>query len=202
MSRPSGVLARPCWPGLDEAGRGAWAGPVCAAAVILTPGDVTLPDRWKGVRDSKQMTARQREYWAAVIQAEAFAWAIGWATCVEIDGCNIYQATRLAMQRAQAGLPCLPEHLLIDAMRLPALTIQQTALIKGDSRSLSIAAASVLAKTARDAAMCALDEDYPGYGFAVHKGYGTRLHQNALQQWGPCPVHRFSYKPVQALAAA
>lgn len=184
--------------GLDEAGRGAWAGPVSAAAVILPP-DPGLTARLHGVRDSKQMTAKQRAAWAIQIKKTALAWAVGFATQAEIDETNILVATRLAMQRALEQLALAPEHLLIDAVRLPAVTLPQTVLIKGDVRSLSIAASSVLAKTARDALLVAWDEEYPVYGFARHKGYGTALHQSALQKQGPCPLHRHSFAPIREL---
>lgn len=184
--------------GLDEAGRGAWAGPVSAAAVILPP-DPGLPAWLNGVRDSKQMTAKQRAAWAIQIKKTALAWAVGFATQAEIDEIGIVAATRLAMQRALEQLALTPEHLLIDAVRLPAVTLPQTVLIKGDVRSLSIAASSVLAKTARDALLVAWDEEYPVYGFARHKGYGTALHQSALQKQGPCPLHRRSFAPIREL---
>lgn len=203
--QPDLSLEMPLWQaglhalaGLDEAGRGAWAGPVTAAAVVLPPSGVALLEMLPGVRDSKLMTARQRGLWAGKIRAAAVAWAVGWAACEEIDALGILPATRLAMTRAveQLGLP--PEHLLIDAVRLPALPLPQTSLVRGDQRSLSIAAASVLAKTARDGRMQELDEQFPGYGFAAHKGYGTVRHQRALDELGLCPQHRLSYAPLRA----
>ena len=184
--------------GLDEAGRGAWAGPVYAGAVILPP-EPELVRCLHGVRDSKQMTPRQREHWAVEIIAAAAAWGIGSASAAEIDALGILPATRLAMQRALDACALPPQHLLIDAVRLKAVDLPQTPLIKGDRRSLSIAAASVLAKTARDAWMVALDQELPAYGFAAHKGYGTRRHQQALAQSGACPEHRMSYAPLRAL---
>jgi ribonuclease HII len=184
--------------GLDEAGRGAWAGPVAAAAVILSPAS-DLIDRLKGVRDSKQMTARQRLLAAEKIRAVALAWGVGFASSVEIDDNGIVPATRLAMGRALARLDILPQHLLIDALRLPAVDLPQTALIKGDCRVLSISAASVLAKTERDRLMENLDSLHPGYGFARHKGYGTALHRAALATLGACSQHRRSFKPVNSL---
>jgi len=184
--------------GLDEAGRGAWAGPVSAAAVILPP-DPGLTARLNGVRDSKLMTARQRAVWAIQIKETAQAWAVGFASQVEIDETNILAATRLAMQRALELLALPPQHLLIDAVHLPGVILPQTVLIKGDVRSLSIAASSVLAKTARDALLVAWDAEYPAYGFARHKGYGTALHQSALHKQGPCPLHRRSFAPIRAL---
>jgi ribonuclease HII len=178
--------------GIDEAGRGALAGPVAAAAVILPPKE-GLIGLLKGVRDSKQMTPHEREIARERILQYAESWGVGFATSDEIDQMGIVPATRLAAWRALENLPVHPVHLLLDYLFLPEVTIPQTALIKGDCRSLSIAAASVLAKTSRDALMCALDMTYPGYGFAAHKGYGTQAHREALQQLGPSPVHRLSF---------
>ncbi len=186
--------------GLDEAGRGAWAGPVSAAAVIL-PVDAQLCGRLPGVRDSKRMTARQRSRWAEEVRQVSLHWGVGFASAEEIDRIGILPSTRLAMQRALEQCHTQPQHLLIDALRLPALDLPQTALIKGDARSLSIAAASVLAKTARDSLMVEMDGQFPGYGFAAHKGYGTRRHQDALEHLGPCPQHRFSYAPVARVSS-
>jgi ribonuclease HII len=186
--------------GLDEAGRGAWAGPVAAGAVIL-PSDNTVMAKLHGVRDSKQMTARQRAHWAQAIQTHAAAWAVGFATPQEIDQMGIVPATRLAMLRALQDLAQAPQYLLIDALLLPGVELPQTALIRGDSISLSIAAASVLAKTARDALMTDMDRVHPGYAFSRHKGYGTRQHQAALARLGPCQIHRQSFAPIQACAA-
>ncbi len=183
--------------GIDEAGRGAWAGPVTAAAVVLPCNQMDLTMQLRGVRDSKQMTALQRERCAGLIRAAAISWAVGWAAQTEIDTLGILPATRLAMRRAIEALAVIPEHLLVDAVRLPEIALGQTALIKGDARALSIAAAAVLAKTARDAWMRSLDEQFPGYGFAAHKGYGTAAHQRALDTLGPCAEHRASYAPVQ-----
>ncbi len=186
-----------CVAGLDEAGRGAWAGPVAAGAVILPPDPAVARALW-GVRDSKQMSAAQRTRWAAVIQAQALAWGVGFASNLEIDALGILPATRLAMQRALAQLVPQPSHLLLDALRLPAVDLPQTALVKGDRRVLSIAAASVLAKTARDAWMVKLEDQFPGYSFARHKGYGTRAHRAALDDLGACPAHRFSFSPIKS----
>lgn len=183
--------------GLDEAGRGAWAGPVYAAAVILPPDD-SLTARLHGVRDSKQMSARQRSKWAEDIRSAAAAWGVGFADAGEVDGMGIVPATRLAMTRALAACGCEARHLLVDALRLPGLAVSQDALIKGDRRSLSIAAASVLAKTARDEVMQAWDAAFPGYGFAHNKGYGTAMHRAALEVLGPCALHRQSFAPVRA----
>jgi ribonuclease HII len=184
--------------GLDEAGRGAWAGPVSAGAVIL-PQQADLCIQLKGVRDSKQMTPRQRAAWAIKIRCTALAWGVGFASHTEIDALGILPATRLAMQRALAQLALPAQHLLVDAVRLPAVALPQTVLIKGDVRCLSIAAASVLAKTARDELLVDWEEEYPGYGFARHKGYGTAVHRQALQLMGPCPLHRFSFAPIREL---
>jgi len=183
-----------CVAGVDEAGRGAWAGPVCAAAVILPPDPCCL-SLLDGVRDSKLMTPAARRAWAPLVRSVAVSWALGWASAEEIDRVNILQATRLAMQRALACLQPQAEHLLIDAVRLP-LETPQTALIHGDMRSLSIAAASVLAKTARDAWMTQADGQFRGYGFASHMGYGTAQHQQAIARLGPCSIHRMSYQPL------
>jgi ribonuclease HII len=184
--------------GLDEAGRGAWAGPVSAGAVILPP-DLNVLERLPQVRDSKQMVPSQRTYWAGEIKRVAAAWGVGFASSQEIDALGIIPATRLAMQRALAQLIVPAEHLLIDAVRLAENPLPQTSLIKGDARSLSIAAASVLAKTARDALLVQFEEQYPGYGFARHKGYGTRVHLEALQRLGACPIHRFCFSPIANL---
>jgi ribonuclease HII len=184
--------------GLDEAGRGAWCGPVCAGAVTL-PQDLAVLQRLSGVRDSKQMSVKARSVWAERIRSEAVGWGVGFASNEEIDAIGILPATRLAMERALAGCDIRPEHLLIDAVRLPGVATPQTSLVKGDVRVLSIAAASVLAKTARDAVMIELDGLYPGYGFARHKGYGTKIHQEALLRLGPCAVHRRSFAPLRRM---
>lgn len=182
--------------GLDEAGRGAWAGPVAAGAVIL-PQKNDLVEILCGVNDSKQLTALKRDHWAAVIRREALAWGVGFASHEEIDQFGIIPATRLAMARALQQLSSSPDYLLIDALRLPQVNLPQTALIKGDCRSLSIAAASILAKTSRDAYMQEQDQIYPQYGFAQHKGYGTVLHQKSLKKFGPCQIHRRSFNPMR-----
>ena len=178
--------------GIDEAGRGALAGPVTASAVIL-PQKEGLSELLKGVRDSKQMTPSEREIARDQIFEYAECWGVGFATSDEIDQLGIVPATRLAAWRAVECLSLPPAHLLLDYLFLPEVSIPQTALIKGDCRSLSIAAASVLAKTSRDALMRGLDQTYPGYGFATHKGYGTRAHREALQRLGPSPIHRLSF---------
>lgn len=187
--------------GLDEAGRGAWAGPVFAAAVILPP-EPGMESALAGVRDSKQMTPQARQHWAGEIQLTALAWGIGWAEAVEIDQIGILPATRLAMARAVEQLEEIPQYLLVDGnFLLPQIPLPQQALIKGDQRSLSIAAASVLAKTTRDSLLIDYETDYPGYGFARHKGYGTALHRSALQDLGPCAIHRRSFAPLRCLSS-
>jgi len=183
--------------GVDEAGRGAIAGPVAAGAVVL-PND--LPDlskKLKGVRDSKVMTAQKRERWALDIKETAVSWGVGFATREEIDARGIAPATRLAVSRALAQLVCVIDHVLVDYIKLPEIETPQTALVKGDARSLSIAAASILAKTARDAVMVEMDGEFPGYGFARNKGYGTEEHRRAVNESGPCAQHRRTFTPVR-----
>ena len=179
--------------GIDEAGRGAWAGPVSAAVVVL-PSDPEIGLVLSGVRDSKQMTARQRDRWAGQIKAAAVAWCVGLASAEEIDRIGILPATRLAMTRAIQGLSLFPQYFLFDFIHWKDCPYPGEKLVKGESRSLSIAAASVLAKTARDALMRELDEEYAAYGFGRHKGYGTPLHQQAIREHGLCPAHRKSYR--------
>ncbi len=178
--------------GIDEAGRGAWAGPVCAAALVLPP-EPRLIHRLDGVRDSKLMTPLARETWAPRIQAAALAWGVGFASAQEIDALGILPATKLAAMRALAALSPSADYLLTDYLLFPSIDLPQIALVKGDRLSLSVAGASVLAKTARDSLMRQLDEQYPGYGFARHKGYGTRLHQAAIRQLGLSLIHRRSF---------
>ncbi|HSR20670.1 MAG TPA: ribonuclease HII [Anaerolineales bacterium] len=185
--------------GLDEAGRGALAGPIAVGAVILPPpGHPALQNSGRrvlrGVRDSKQMTAPDREAAAERIRAHALAYSVGFASSDEIDSHGIVAAGRLAALRALEGLALLPDALLTDfRLELPELDIPQTSLVKGDVRCLSIAAASVLAKTARDALMFRMDSCIPGYGLAQHKGYGTRLHRKAIQRMGRSPIHRRTF---------
>jgi ribonuclease HII len=181
--------------GIDEAGRGALAGPVTAAAVVL-PQIINFTQELCGVRDSKKMTSSQRESWARVIKEVAVTFGVGLASAAEIDALGILPATRLASQRAITSLSVVPDHLLLDYILLPELTFPQTAIPKGDSISLSIAAASVLAKTTRDAILCELEEHYPGYGLANHKGYGTAFHRDALGKLGPTSIHRMSFAPI------
>jgi ribonuclease HII len=179
--------------GIDEAGRGCLAGPVVAAALALPPRPGVVATL-AGVRDSKQMTPLQRETSAVRIRQVALAWGIGFASSQEIDALGILPATRRAAERAIAALAIQPDHLLLDCLFLPELSLPQTSLVKGDCRALSIAAASVLAKTARDAWMRACDAQYPGYGFAIHKGYGTAAHRAAIDSLGPCALHRRSFR--------
>ena len=178
--------------GIDEAGRGALAGPVAAAAVIL-PVSGGMAERLHGVRDSKQLIAREREICRELILKFATCWGVGLASSQEIDQLGILPATRLAAHRAVEAMGAEPQHLLLDYLFLPDVSIPQTALVKGDCRSLSIAAASILAKTSRDEIMRELDENYAGYGFSTHKGYGTRMHREALVRLGACPEHRLSF---------
>jgi ribonuclease HII len=185
-----------CVAGIDEAGRGALAGPVAAAAVILPP-RVELAAALEGVRDSKEMTPDARQFWAKRIRRVARAWAVGFASNLEIDALGIVPATRLAIQRALDLLSEAPEHLLVDYLDLPDCCLVQTPLVKGDARSLSIAAASVLAKTSRDAFLRQLEWVYPGYGLAGHKGYGTLAHRQAIQRLGPSPIHRLTFLQVE-----
>ncbi len=179
--------------GVDEAGRGALAGPVAAAAVVF-PVEADLMLRLSGVRDSKQMTPLQRENWASKIKDCCLSSGVGLASAQEIDDLGIVLATRLAIQRALEKLPEPPEHLLVDYIELPGCSSPLTALVKGDARVLSIAAASVLAKTARDSWMAEIDQVYPGYGFALHKGYGTQAHREAIQRNGLSPIHRITFR--------
>jgi ribonuclease HII len=181
--------------GIDEAGRGAWAGPVMAGAVIL-PNDPQLRLTLTGVRDSKQMTPRQREHWALEIKSVALAWSVGAASAAEIDEIGILPANRLAMTRAINGLALTPEYCLFDFIHWKDCPYPGQRLVKGETQSLSVAAASVLAKTTRDAFMRELDEQFPGYEFGRHKGYGTAIHQTAIAKLGLSPVHRISFKII------
>jgi ribonuclease HII len=177
--------------GLDEAGRGSLFGPVVAAAVILNP-----KRRIVGLDDSKKLTPdRRRELFPRICE-HALAWAIAEIDAARIDAWNIYQASRQAMLAAVSQLSPLPDYLLLDAIEID-LPIEQKALIHGDARSVSIAAASILAKVERDRRMAEFDEMYPQYGLAQHKGYGTPEHLDALRRYGPTPLHRFSYAPVR-----
>lgn len=184
--------------GLDEAGRGPLAGPVVAAAVILPLSDFDeCLTRFAGVRDSKQVTEQKREHLYEVIMRHALAIGIGIGSVEMIDEINILQATKYAMRVALTQLAILPHALLLDAVNLPEIELPQRSIIKGDECSLSIAAASIIAKVTRDRMMIQLDKEYPVYGFAQHKGYGTEAHLAALRQHGACPHHRRSFAPVR-----
>lgn len=178
--------------GVDEAGRGPLAGPVIAAAVILDPARPIA-----GLADSKALTEKCREVLAAEIRDKALAWALGRAEAEEIDAINILQASLLAMQRAVAALSVVPRHVLVDGNKAPRLSCSVEAVIKGDQTVSVISAASIIAKVARDAEMIELDGRYPGYGFAVHKGYPVKAHVAALERLGVSPVHRRSFGPVR-----
>jgi ribonuclease HII len=171
---------------------------VVAAAVVLPLDHPDLENSLSGVRDSKQMTPNQREFWASAIRRIALRVGLGVVSSKEVDQQGLIAATREAMARALDDLGKQPEHLLIDHLPLPDIPLPQTVLTRGDSRTLSIASASVIAKVSRDQMMVDLDEHHPGYGFARHKGYGTPQHRAALADLGPCPSHRFSYTPVAA----
>ena len=174
--------------GVDEAGRGPLAGPVCAAAVILPP-DVPL----EGLNDSKKLSDKKRRELYPLIKQYAVAYSIVLVDEKEIDQVNILQATLRAMRDAVNGLPQKPDYVLVDGNRLPELDVEAEAVVHGDSLSASIAAASVLAKVSRDDYMLEMDAKYPEYGFAVHKGYGTKAHYAALREHGPCPIHRMTF---------
>jgi ribonuclease HII len=173
--------------GLDEAGRGAWAGPVCAAAVVLPLDRPNLPDLLTGVRDSKQVSPARRV-------------GVGWATPAEVDEQGILSATRQAMARAVEQLDVRVDALLVDYVHLPGIHLPQRAIPKADVHCLSVAAASIVAKVKRDQLMVTLDADFPGYGLARHKGYGTRQHREALMKLGPSSIHRISWRPLRELS--
>ena len=175
--------------GVDEAGRGPLAGPVAAAAVILPPDTRIL-----GLNDSKKLSEKQRLTLEPVIKEQAVAWNVTMIDHRVIDEINILQATKLAMRQAVKALDPAAAYLLVDGMELDGVDLPQQGLIKGDARSVSIAAASILAKTARDRLMIEYDAKYPGYGFAKHKGYPTADHKEALRRLGPCPIHRLTFK--------
>lgn len=184
--------------GIDEAGRGCLAGPVTAGAVIL-PAQETIADLLSGVRDSKQLSPAERDEARKIIEDVSLAWAVGWADNSEIDQVGIAPATRLAIWRALEQLVPAPDHLLVDYLVLPDIPLPQTRLTKGDARSLSIAAASILAKTHRDSWMMDRASEFPGYGFEKNKGYGTAFHRNAIQTRGSCKLHRMSFAPLKEL---
>ena len=180
--------------GIDEAGRGPLAGPVCAAAVILPEGF-----QLQGLTDSKKLSEKRREAMFETLMAESTVLkSVAWCTASEIDEHNILRATHLAMRRAAEGLGVKLERALIDGLPVKDFPFQQTAIVKGDGKSISIAAASVLAKVSRDRRMVELDANYPEYGFARHKGYGTKIHKEALAVYGPSPEHRMSFAPCQS----
>lgn len=182
--------------GVDEAGRGPWAGPVTAAAVILDPARPV-----EGLTDSKKLSEAKREALAPLIRECALAWCVAHASVEEIDRLNIREATFLAMRRAVEGLQHAPALALIDGNALPGgLPCEARAIVKGDLKEPAISAASILAKTVRDALMLQLDAAHPGYGLAKHKGYGTAAHAEALTRLGPAPCHRMSFAPVRAAA--
>jgi len=180
--------------GVDEAGRGPLAGPVSAAAVILD-----VDHDIAGLADSKKLSERQRDLIAPVIRERALAWAVAYADVEEIDRLNILQATLLAMRRAVQALSIMPQQVLVDGLYCPQTGIPSRAIVKGDSKVAAISAASILAKTARDALMMELHEQYPQYGFADHKGYPTAAHLAALHEHGVSAVHRKSFRPVREL---
>ncbi len=182
--------------GVDEAGRGPLCGPVVAAAVILDPAR-PIP----GLADSKKLSEGKRDRLAVEIRAHALAWAVAEASVEEIDRLNILQASLLAMQRAVAGLALPPTEAWVDGNRCPALSIPVRAIVGGDALEPAISAASILAKTVRDALLVELDRTYPQYGLAAHKGYPTAAHLAALRRHGPAPIHRRSFAPVRAVAA-
>ena len=194
---PNLTLERACLQpvcGVDEAGRGPWAGPVSAAAVILKPGT-----RLKGLDDSKKLSFAERDRLEAEIKKRAVAWAVAFATVEEIAELNILHATGLAMCRAIEALDPQPMFALVDGNYRFKLPCDIQTVVGGDGRSASIAAASILAKQARDRVMVEADEQFPGYGFASHKGYHAPVHVAALRKLGPCPIHRTSFAPIKAL---
>ena len=174
--------------GVDEAGRGPLAGPVCAAAVILPENTII-----EGVNDSKKLSEKKREALFEVIKAEAVSYSIAYASVEEIESMNILNATMLAMNRAVEGLDVKADYAMIDGNRLPDLCIDSECIIKGDAKSMSIACASILAKVSRDRLLYKYAEEYPMYGFDKHKGYGTKAHTAAIKEFGPCPYHRMSF---------
>ncbi len=174
--------------GVDEAGRGPLAGPVCAAAVILKPNDII-----EGVNDSKKLSEKKREALFDIIKEHAISYSIAWASVEEIEEINILNATMLAMQRAVNGLNIPADYAIIDGNKTPSLSIPCNYIIKGDAKSMSIAAASILAKVSRDRLLLEYAKQYPQYMFEKHKGYGTKVHTQAIKEYGPCPIHRMSF---------
>ena len=200
VPNPNLKFEKGLWPvyplvaGLDEAGRGALAGPVCVGAVILPNGDPHLSSTLRGVRDSKLLTPLRRDALAPRIKTVALTWSVASASAAEIDALGIVPATRLAAMRAIELLTQFPDYLLTDfRLEVPELDIPQTSIVKGDQKSLSIAAASILAKTARDELMRELESQYPDYGLGKHKGYGTQAHRSAMKRKGVLSIHRKSF---------
>jgi ribonuclease HII len=187
--------------GIDEAGRGALAGPVVAAAVILPLNQPNLTQSLTSVHDSKQLSPTERQQALENVHQVALGYAVGSANNREIDELGLMRATRLSMRRALAKLPFQPDHLLLDYILLPEDERPQTSMARADSKSLSVAAASIIAKVTRDQQMIEWEMEYPGYGFSQHKGYGTSKHRQALEHLGPTPLHRLSYAPVAAVLA-
>ena len=183
--------------GIDEAGRGCLAGPVTAAAVIL-PQMKKVPGFFSAVRDSKQLSREARECEQKKIEENSLDWGVGFASNLEIDRYGIVPATRLAVSRALEEIKSQLQHLLVDYIVLPNNPLPQTRLVKGDARSLSISAASILAKTHRDSLMITLAEKYPVYDLGTNKGYGTAAHREAIQRFGPSPLHRMSFAPMRS----
>jgi ribonuclease HII len=183
--------------GLDEAGRGAWAGPVVAAVVILPVDQPDLTEILSGLNDSKKLSIKRRNFYFDLIQEISLAVATGSAGSETVDSLNVVGATRQAMAQAINNLASAPDYLLLDHLRLPDVEIPQQAFARADSISLTVAAASVIAKVTRDRLMVNLHREFPVYGFDRHKGYGTALHRAALKKYGPCAIHRQSYEPVR-----
>jgi ribonuclease HII len=196
FSRETDAIARGAWPlaGVDEVGRGPLAGPVVAAAVVLDPAHVPA-----GLDDSKKLSAARREALFETIATTALAVSVASVTAAEIDALNIRQATLLAMRRAVAGLALVPAFVLVDGNDPPTLPCLCEAIVKGDARVASIAAASIVAKVTRDRMMARLGERYPAYGFPGHVGYGTATHRAAILAQGPCPEHRYSFSPIKGV---
>ncbi|HEB27774.1 MAG TPA: ribonuclease HII [Porticoccus sp.] len=182
--------------GVDEVGRGPLAGDVVTAAVILDPNKPIT-----GLADSKKLTERHRQQLAIEISEKALFWHIARASIAEIDQYNILQATMMAMVRAVDGLELRPEYVAVDGNRMPDWNYSGETVVKGDDKVPAISAASIIAKVCRDNEMCMFDQQYPGYGFAAHKGYGTKQHMQAIKQLGPSPIHRHSFEPVKSMLA-
>jgi len=182
--------------GIDEAGRGPWAGPVVASAVIVKPNEYRF---WQtlGVNDSKKLSAKKRQALIELIKAKALTWAVGIVDNYQIDQIGIKPATFLAMKQAIDGLTQKCGFILIDGRDCLDISIKQKAIVRGDGESISIAAASIIAKVTRDKIMEGYEKEFPGYGFCQHKGYGTKLHSESLIKFGPCSIHRMSFKPIK-----